>query len=404
MIIMKISNWLNKKAQLVSAASEGAMIALMAPPSIRKSLSAAGLLDYPGADKNKLHVTLLYLGKADQIDQSTRKRIAKAVEKVCSRHAALQVKLGGLGKFSPGPDGSPLIATVDCKGLNRLQADLENKIGKFLPQQSEHGYLPHLTLGYLPQDEDQELPQVTDLPEWKATEVSIVYADKIQESYSLAGDDKRQGEFRKPTPPVMRPGLIIVYRGNPVGVKTNHRKGWWFTVSIHNEELDKLFVDLTAIHSSPHQEGYRFKRWDEKGYQGWWTLEDSSANAALSMLEVMGWDVVHYPHLPFVRKPRQWSGPPDRTKERFEGDYWAVRRSLMVLLNVPVLEDPDRERLISYWKTLTKQQWLSQAQVDSIVRLLHKNKYYRYLKRNGITKELKIWTPIQVNAPFVSKY
>jgi hypothetical protein len=76
----------------------------------------------------------------------------------------------------------------------------------------------------------------------------------------------------------------------------------------------------------------------------------------------------------------------------------------MVLLNVPVLEDPDRERLISYWKTLTKQQWLSQAQVDSIVRLLHKNKYYRYLKRNGITKELKIWTPIQVNAPFVSKY
>jgi len=161
----------------------GAMVALMVPPEVGARM--AGML-LPGADPAGLHITLLYLGKADALDDADRAGIVAALDRVSIRHPPLQLSVGGIGKFAAGPDGIPVYASATGPGLSQLQADLEQEIDKIVELPSKHGWVPHITLGYLP--EDGPLPTLpADLPTWTADKIRLQIAGEAAADPPLTG-------------------------------------------------------------------------------------------------------------------------------------------------------------------------------------------------------------------------
>jgi hypothetical protein len=71
----------------------GAMLALMAPKSVIKQLKC--IVDEDSISSDGLHLTLLYLGKAKDLNKNTIKAIENAVAKVCERHEPLKMIISG---------------------------------------------------------------------------------------------------------------------------------------------------------------------------------------------------------------------------------------------------------------------------------------------------------------------
>jgi len=175
----KLSFWKNRynEEELLKIAKEkhtGAMIAIMVPKKLNKFIGE-------GVSSDGLHITLIYLGKAKDIDNITRKAIIKSVEKVCSHHKPLSMYIAGTGMFSKGDDGVPIFFIPNSVGLNALQNDLQDAISNIIDLPSEHGWVPHITIGYI-DDYNVELPSLEKLPKWKAKNV-VFFAggDKIAE-------------------------------------------------------------------------------------------------------------------------------------------------------------------------------------------------------------------------------
>lgn len=110
------------------------MIALEVPKGTIKAVPG-GLADH--------HVTLAFLG--EDVDSATLARALRAARDAGRRHGPLSGKIGGIGAFPPGPDGTPVWATVDVPGLAELRHDLVQHMGGHA---SEHGFTPHMTLTY----------------------------------------------------------------------------------------------------------------------------------------------------------------------------------------------------------------------------------------------------------------
>jgi 2'-5' RNA ligase len=167
-------------------AHSGAMIALMAPSSVRKALDKAGMLTDSTPDS--LHVTMLYLGNADALDKRCRDKIRSQVEKVCRDHRRLKVKLSGVGRFAAGKDGVPVYAVASAVGLSQLQADLERAVGQVVDLPSEHGWVPHMTLGY---NVGVNMKPVEDgtLPEFAVDSVRIQMAGEPFADCKLEGKE-----------------------------------------------------------------------------------------------------------------------------------------------------------------------------------------------------------------------
>lgn len=163
---------------VVKQEHRGAMLALMAPPSARSSLEQAGLLRPEAPDE--LHITLLYLGEAATLSQAMLAAIQANVAAVCAEHRALRLKMSGVGRFEQVMWGA-----VSAVGLSQLQADLERAVRQVIRLPSEHGWIPHMTLGSF----EGDLPDfdVDELPAWPAESVILQVADTTLETFPLLG-------------------------------------------------------------------------------------------------------------------------------------------------------------------------------------------------------------------------
>ncbi|MFJ2745323.1 2'-5' RNA ligase family protein [Streptomyces sp. NPDC087440] len=134
----------------------GAMVALYPPPAIAERLAQTN-----GSPAGDLHITLAFLGDADQLpghpDDFTH-----VVQSALAGAEPLRGSIGGIGRFPDHGSGVPTWVPVDVPGL----AELRQRIVDHLAPQygaalrTEHGYTPHLTLGY---DLD-DVPDVPSLP------------------------------------------------------------------------------------------------------------------------------------------------------------------------------------------------------------------------------------------------
>lgn len=124
--------------------SDGCMIALYPTPDLAEQLAVEG-----GLPAGELHITVAYLGDANQVDADALREVTA---ELAARHP-FTAELAGLARFTGG-DKDVLVALVDAASLEDLRRDTLdalNERGIQIPR--THGYTAHLTLSYLEPDE-----------------------------------------------------------------------------------------------------------------------------------------------------------------------------------------------------------------------------------------------------------
>lgn len=135
-----------------SGAHTGAMVALFLPATYARKYA----LSAPGAvDPSEMHITLAYLGKADQITPYQIDKIHEFMELVSEHHPPLTGTINGCGRFCNGDDdGDPFIIIPDLPDLPNLRELIVLWLrGNDIPVGHDHGFTPHITLTYLPHAE-----------------------------------------------------------------------------------------------------------------------------------------------------------------------------------------------------------------------------------------------------------
>ena len=122
---------------------KGAMVALFLPEKAAKQLALPD-----GLGPSELHVTLVYLGEANQIKDPTA--LMRQVERFASSHSPLRLKIGGVGQFNEeNSEGKrPFYASVDSSDLPGFRQALVEALQ--VEPDTEHGFTPHVTLKYVP--------------------------------------------------------------------------------------------------------------------------------------------------------------------------------------------------------------------------------------------------------------
>jgi 2'-5' RNA ligase len=159
----------------------GAMIALFVPKNTAKKIAVSG-----GLPPEELHVTLAYLGEANQIKDVGA--IQRHLEKFANSHAPIKVKVGGIGKFSQvGEDGKQAFyLSVDSPELPDFRQSVMDGLNGIVDIPQEHGFTPHMTLKYVPAN--GRLP-VKDAPDIEFTFDTISLGlGGVYYHYPLKGD------------------------------------------------------------------------------------------------------------------------------------------------------------------------------------------------------------------------
>jgi 2'-5' RNA ligase len=127
--------------QEAEANKDGAMVALYPAESKAPDLALKG-----GEKPEELHVTLAFLGKAEDLDFDAAKKVVEAWAKKTPR---LQGKLSGVGHFDLGQGKKATYRSVDLPKLSAPREELVKALDKAgVPAKKDHGFTPHLTLSY----------------------------------------------------------------------------------------------------------------------------------------------------------------------------------------------------------------------------------------------------------------
>lgn len=126
----------------MAADHDGAMVALYPDPATARRLALAG-----GESPDDMHVTLAYLGSADDLDEETLEAIRQSVADWASGTPPIEGEVSGTGLFTEG-DEPVTYASVDAPVLPSVRQRL---VEQHLPEgiaASNHGFTPHITLDY----------------------------------------------------------------------------------------------------------------------------------------------------------------------------------------------------------------------------------------------------------------
>lgn len=133
----------------------GVMIAMRLPAQTAKDISLEG-----GEPPERLHVTLVYLGRMSSVGPGGMMSAAEAIGAVQDT-PILRGLLSGIGRFcgSESSDNKDvLIRLVDVPGLTDLRARLVRELSmRGIPISQAHDFTPHLTLAYV--DEKDPMPK-----------------------------------------------------------------------------------------------------------------------------------------------------------------------------------------------------------------------------------------------------
>ncbi|KPL90765.1 phage portal protein [Herpetosiphon geysericola] len=139
----------------------GAMIALPIPAELASMLAIPG-----GITPDQLHVTIAYLGDAMEFDAADRLQIEAAL-RVASGYGPIRAMVSGLGRFNTQEsDGTNAIyASVDAPCLPDFHRRvMESLATAGIELEPNHGFTPHITLGYIDAGAKYDLPVPPALP------------------------------------------------------------------------------------------------------------------------------------------------------------------------------------------------------------------------------------------------
>ena len=155
-----------KPEKLTKAAGDtGVMVALDVPDVIGRQLQEAckSLLpkDAEMLPVEEMHITLFYPGQMrkfeDELVEFTEAQLLDACKTFAKAHAPLTGVIGGVARFNAdGGDKNPIVALFDCAELPQFRQDLVEFLHSVGIREGEldvnHGYIPHITLAYIPVD------------------------------------------------------------------------------------------------------------------------------------------------------------------------------------------------------------------------------------------------------------
>lgn len=128
----------------------GVMVALYPSPDAASQIAVRG-----GEKPEDLHITLAYMGNVSDSGTNgldlaaSASQIIAACQIAAATHEPLSGSVGGIGKFPDSGSGVPIIALVDVPGLTALRESVfEALTDAQLPVKTDHGFTPHMTLGY----------------------------------------------------------------------------------------------------------------------------------------------------------------------------------------------------------------------------------------------------------------
>jgi len=151
-----------------------AMVALRIPPALRSGLQE----QYPFMDddtRDNLHITLAFLGDSRTIDMELA---AKAVLEFAAEVKPIKTKLQGVARFVPGGDQDAIVATIDSPDFPKFRQALCDVLDAYgVPYHQEHGFIPHMTLAYIPADDPMPLDTVEPM-ELNFSKVYLVDGDE----------------------------------------------------------------------------------------------------------------------------------------------------------------------------------------------------------------------------------
>jgi len=149
------------------------VIALPVPPHIGEQLHMPG-----GTDVNDMKITLMYVETEGRDEQELLDTIRDVLSYVAREtQSSLNLNVSGTGRFFHEGD-DVFHATVDGIGLADFRTHVLHHLREFgVPISSEHDFLPHITIGYIPEhEENPDMDVIYQDPgnlEWFASCVEI---------------------------------------------------------------------------------------------------------------------------------------------------------------------------------------------------------------------------------------
>jgi 2'-5' RNA ligase len=153
----------------------GAMIAFGLPEDIAGQLAVDG-----GVPAEELHVTLAYLGEADELGDVTN--LLAAVTGYSVEAVPVAASVTGFAIFI-GDDETDCVAValLDAPNLGRWREDLCRQLSmEGVSWSREHGFIPHITLAFGSYDELRALPMPDKTPV-TFTHMAIAVAGNVQQ-------------------------------------------------------------------------------------------------------------------------------------------------------------------------------------------------------------------------------
>lgn len=136
-----------------------AMVAFRIPDNLRTELQKT----YPimdDATRDELHVTLVYLGDLRTLNME---RVRAALAEYSRFAVPIKTKLAGLARFDSGGETDPVVCTLDSPDFPKIYSGLCDALDAFgVPYARDHGFIPHMTLAYLPAK--KKTPQIEIQP------------------------------------------------------------------------------------------------------------------------------------------------------------------------------------------------------------------------------------------------
>lgn len=141
-----VANAMAQRVGIRKDADGSLIVAWWLPGDLASALAIPG-----GVAPEDMHLTLLYLGDVGEYD-------ADAVLAVCKlftmRHGPLAGAVGGMGTFVGSADEDIVVALADVPDLAWLRRclldDLACHASLYVPEETGHGFIPHITLAYTP--------------------------------------------------------------------------------------------------------------------------------------------------------------------------------------------------------------------------------------------------------------
>lgn len=187
------------KSLAKSQDSDGVMVALDIPDDVARKLKAAVKDLLPAGSEplpvSEMHVTLFYPGALEDLSFDQAKLI-DAVKEFCRTHAPLDGVIGGMARFNGDGENKPLVALFDCPDLPQFRQELVEHLhasGIEEVLDDVHGFIPHITLAYVPADKSVPDVSLALLP-LSFKEITVVWGGKWHYIPLLASHNMKKVE------------------------------------------------------------------------------------------------------------------------------------------------------------------------------------------------------------------